>query len=142
MTDTTGFEKTLQELGLGEGWQWDKGSWWLTPAEPIDVRAVTTRMRELQARFVAITATERPDKEIRLDYQWDLNGQLLSFVTATQSGKIDTIVDLTPAADWVERETHEYFAVEFLGRENTKPLMTRPGDAIGINLHKEQEVQK
>jgi len=37
----------------------------------------------------------------------------------------------------VERETHEYFAVEFIGRETTKPLMTRPGDPIGINLHKE-----
>jgi NADH:ubiquinone oxidoreductase subunit C len=37
----------------------------------------------------------------------------------------------------VERETHEYFAVEFTGRDNTKPLMTRAGDPIGINLHKE-----
>ena len=138
-TETVGFEKTLQELGLGDGWRWDKGSWWLTPSDPIDVRSTTEFMRTLDARFVAITATERSDKEIRLDYQWDLDGQLLSFVTATRERQIPTIVDLCPAADWVERETHEYFAVEFVGRENTRPLMTRAGDAIGINLHKEVE---
>ena len=136
-TETVDFEKTLQELGLGEGWEWDKGSWWLTPAELIDVRATAEHMRKLEARFVAITAIELPDKEIRLDYQWDLDGKLLSFVAATCEHKIATIADISPAADWVERETHEYFAVEFIGRENTKPLMTRPGDAVGINLHKE-----
>jgi hypothetical protein len=138
-TPTLGFQQTLEELGLGEGWQWDKGSWWYVPTGKLDVRATTARMLELDARFVAITATEQPDKEIRLDYQWDLEGKLLSFVTFTESSKIPTIVDLSRAADWVEREIHEYFAVEFLGRESTKPLMTRSGDAIGINLRKEKE---
>lgn len=138
-TPIVGFQQTLAELGLGEGWQWDKGSWWYVPQDRIDVRATTARMRELEARFVAITATEQPDKEIRLDYQWDFEGRLLSFVAFTEGGKIATIVDLSPAADWVEREIHEYFAVEFVGRESTKPLMTRPGDAIGINLRKEKE---
>lgn len=135
--DTSSFENKLEELGLGAGWVWDKGSWWLTPEEAIDVRAVAEHMRKLDARFVAITAAERPDKEIRLDYQWDLDGKLLSFVTATREQHIATIADLCPAADWVERETHEYFAVEFSGRESTMPLMTRAGDPLGINLHKE-----
>jgi hypothetical protein len=132
------FERTLLELGLGEGWEWKNGSWWLTPTDALDVRATTQHMVQLGARFLCITATERPDKEIRLDYQWDLGGALLSFVTATVSQKIATITDISPAADWVERETHEYFAVEFIGRKNTLPLMTRPGDPIGINLHKEE----
>jgi NADH:ubiquinone oxidoreductase subunit C len=94
-------------------------------------------MASLEARFVAITAMERPDKEVRLDYQWDFKGQLLTFTTATVAQHIATIADICPASDWVERETHEYFAVEFIGRETTKPLMTRAGDPIGINLHKE-----
>src|SRR5271166_1395347 len=106
-TETIGFEKTLQELGLGDGWKWDKGSWWLTPLDAVDVRATAQHMIQLQARFVAITAMERPDKEIRLDYQWDLDGKLLSFVSATAARKIPSIADLCPAADWVERETHE-----------------------------------
>jgi NADH:ubiquinone oxidoreductase subunit C len=66
-----------------------------------------------------------------------LNGQLLTFTTATVEKRIASITDLCPAADWVERETREYFAIEFTGRETTLPLMTRDGDPIGINLHKE-----
>jgi NADH-quinone oxidoreductase subunit C len=130
------FVQSLQESGLGCDWEWKNGSWWRTP-EAMDVRATATRMIALQARFVAITAVELPDKEIRLDYQWDLNGQLLSLTTATTGQRIPTIADLSPAADWAERETREYFAVEFTGRESTQPLMTRAGDPIGINLRKE-----
>jgi hypothetical protein len=130
------FVQTLQDSGLGGGWEWKNGSWWKTP-EAMDVRATTALMISLDARFVAITAAEQPDKEIRLDYQWDLDGQLLSFITATTAQRIPSITDLCPAADWVERETHEYFAVEFTGRDGTLPLMTRAGDPIGINLHKE-----
>ena len=137
MTETPGFETTLQELGLGDGRKWDKGSWWLTPSDAMDVRATAQHMIHLHARFVAITAIELANKEIRLDYQWDLDGKLLSFVTATTARQIPTIADFCPAADWVERETHEYFFVEFTGRETTKPLMTRAGDPLGINLHKE-----
>jgi hypothetical protein len=137
LTPKVGFEKTLQELGLGEGWEWKNGSWWMTAPESFNLRATTRIVLSLEARFVAITAMEREDKEIRLDYQWDLNGDLLSFITATAAHQIPSITDLTPAADWVERETHEYFAVEFTGRENTKPLMMRAGDTLGINLHKE-----
>ena len=130
------FAASLQELGLGGDWEWKNGSWWKTLESP-DLRSTAAYMVSLEARFVAITAMERTDKEVRLDYQWDLKGQLLSFMTATSVQQIASITDLCPAADWVERETHEYFAVEFIGRETTKPLMTRAGDPIGINLHKE-----
>ena len=38
----------------------------------------------------------------------------------------------------LEREIHEYFAIEFTGRE-CAPLFLRPGTQPGINLHKEDE---
>jgi hypothetical protein len=135
-TSADEFKTKLQQLGLGDEWEWKNGSWW-SNLEGMDVRVNTALMLRLGARFVAITAIERADKEIRLDYQWDLDGQLLSFISATREQHIPTIADLSPAADWVERETHEYFAVEFTGREQTLPLMTRAGDPLGINLHKE-----
>jgi len=144
MTDTLDFASQLEKLGLGTGWEWSKGSWWYTPEEPIDVRAVTAKLVALGSRFLCITATERPDKEIKLDYQWDLDGKLLSFVTRTVNKEVASILDLIPAVDWSERETREYFAVEFTGRETTLPLMTRPGDPIGIVLKHEtiEEVAK
>jgi hypothetical protein len=130
----------LAELGLGQGWTWDKGSWWLNTTEDFDLRATTEKLISLDARFIAITAIEQDDKQIRLDYQWDLEGALLSFTTATKDGQIPSIADLSPAADWVERETYEYFSVVFTGRASLLPLMTRTGDPTGINLRPTPEV--
>lgn len=141
MAETTEFTTRLKALGLGEGWTWDKGAWWLATGESFDVRATAERLRALNARFAAITATEREDGEIQLDYQWDLDGELLSFVTATTEKRGVSIVDIVPGADWAERETYEYFAVEFTGRATLEPLMMRKGDAPGIHLKKKEAAQ-
>ena len=136
-TTTVDLASNFAALGLGDAWKWDKGSWWLDTGEDFDVRESAARLIALGARFVAITAMERDDNEIRLDYQWDLNGNLLSFITVTHERKMATILDLCPAVDWVERETYEYFAVDFTGRATLMPLMTRVGDEPGTNLRKE-----
>jgi hypothetical protein len=141
MAEITEFEAKLKELGLGEGWAWDKGAWWLTTPEGYDVRATAERLRDLGARFVAITVTEQADAAIRLDYQWDMDGALVSFVTTTAEKRVASIVDIIPGADWAERETYEYFAVEFTGRAAMEPLMMRRGDAVGIHLKKKEVAQ-
>lgn len=137
-TATVDLEKQLSELGLGEGWKWMNGSWWLEPGDAADVRGFAQKMLAIESRLVAITATEQDDHEIRLDYQWDLNGNLLSYSVATKEKQVPSIVDLSPAADWAERETYEYFAVEFSGRATMEPLMLRVGQEIGVNLRKEE----
>jgi NADH:ubiquinone oxidoreductase subunit C len=45
-----------------------------------------------------------------------------------------TIADIYPGADWAERETRDYFAVKFEGRDSTPPLMLRDTDRPGILL--------
>lgn len=134
--EQTAFIERLERMGLGSGWEWKNSSWWLT-ADDFNPRINAQTMLATGARFVAITVIEREDHEMRLDYQWDLDGQLLSFIAQTKSRRILSITDLVPAADWAERETWEYFAVEFTGRPHTRPLMTRAGDAVGIHLQKE-----
>lgn len=131
----------LTALGLGEGWTWDKGAWWLTTAESFDLRITAERLLTLDARFAAITATEQADGAIRLDYQWDLDGIFLSFSVFTPDKRAVSIVDIVPGADWAERETYEYFAVEFTGRATLEPLMLRKGDTPGIQLKKKAAVQ-
>lgn len=37
---------------------------------------------------------------------------------------VDTIADLVPAADWIERETAELLGIAFKGRASTEPLLT------------------
>jgi len=86
------------------------------------------------ARFVTITAYELPNKDgFRLEYHWDLEGRLLGVAFTIAGNSIESIFDLSEAADWIEREVHEGFAIGFSGREY-EPLLLRPGDQPGVNL--------
>jgi Ni,Fe-hydrogenase III component G len=126
------FDETLLELRSQDGWQHSNGAWWLE-AKALDPRAMTSFMLAHEARLVTVASMEREAGETRLDYHWDLKGVVLTFSTITRAGSFPSIADLCPGADWIEREVHEYFAVEFTGRDNTKPLMLRSGLLPGLN---------
>ncbi len=135
---TNDFETIPAELGLSETWAEKNGSQWLAPAS-LDVHRMAEIMLSYGARFVTITGMELPgDGAIRMDYHWDLGGELLTFTTQAAEKVIASIHDICPAADWIEREVHEYLAVEFTGREY-EPLFLRAGEPVGVNLHKEDE---
>lgn len=130
-------ESLAAELGPPGAVEEKCGSLWLTPAS-VDVRHMAVLMQAEEGRLVTIAArqaTAGPD--VQLDYHWDLAGRLVSIVTQTQEGQAVSIRDLYPAADWVEREIQEYFAISFQGSEY-EPLMLRPGDTSGL-LRKEEE---
>lgn len=131
----TDFKDTLQQLGLGDAWEQVNGSWWITP-EGKDVHAIAKQMAACRARFVSITVVEDGAGEFNLNYHWDLNGQLLTVLMHTQEQRIASIYHLVPAADWAEREIHDYFAIAFSGRETMQPLMLRVGDTPGVHLGK------
>jgi NADH:ubiquinone oxidoreductase subunit C len=103
------------------------------------VRDVANAMNALGARFITITAYQLPGAEgFRLEYHWDLEGRLLGFGfniagSANENAKIESIFDLIEAADWIEREVHEGFGIDFTGREY-EPLLLREGDTPGVNL--------
>jgi hypothetical protein len=129
------FDASLLELRTEDGWEFKNGCWWIAP-QTLDVREMTSFMIAQSARFVTITSMEREGGETRLDFHWDLKGTILTFSTTTRGNAAPSISGLCPGADWVEREIHEYYAVEFTGRDNNKPLMLRPGLEPGINRRK------
>jgi NADH:ubiquinone oxidoreductase subunit C len=103
----------------------------------LNVRNLAKAMNALNARFVTITAYQLPAGEgFRLEYHWDFDGQMLGFPYRLSGNSIESIYDLCEAADWIEREVHEGFAVDFLGRDY-EPLLLRPGDKLGVNLREE-----
>jgi NADH:ubiquinone oxidoreductase subunit C len=127
-----------EKLGSTEPWVEKGGVHWLT-ASALNVRDLARTMNAMQARFVTITAYQLPGEEgLRLEYHWDLDGQLLGFPFVLTGNSIESIYDLCEAADWIEREIHEGFAVDFLGREY-EPLLLRQGDKPGVNLREEDE---
>ena len=129
----TVLETITEKLGTPEPWVEKGGVHWLNPS-PLNVRELAKAMIALGARFVTITAYQLPkDEGLRLEYHWDLDGQLLGFSYTLAGNSIESIYDLTESVDWIEREIHEGFAVEFTGREY-EPLLLRQGETPGVNL--------
>ncbi len=128
------FLETLrEELGIAEPWVENRGTWWLNPGT-IGVRHVAKVMSEMHARFVTITAYQLPGTEgFRLEYHWDFHSRLLGLPFTIAGNAIDSIFDLCEAADWIEREIHEEYSLDFTGREY-EPLLLRKGDESGVNL--------
>ena len=103
----------------------------------LKVREVARSMNAVGARFITITAYQLPGNEgLRLEYHWDLAGRLLGFNFPVAGNAIESIFDLCEAADWIEREVHEEYRVDFSGREY-EPLLLREGNTCGVNLREE-----
>jgi hypothetical protein len=131
--------ETIPEvLATSEPYVEKNGVYWFNH-DGLNVRELAGAMNALQARFVTITAYQLPkDEGFRLDYHWDLCGRLLGFTfnltgISIESASIESIYDLCEAVDWIEREVHEGFGIEFTGREY-EPLLLKPGDTIGVNM--------
>ena len=54
--------------------------------------------------------------------------QMLRCELNSERPEIASITSWFPGADWHERETHEMFGIEFLGRSQTNALLMRAGD--------------
>lgn len=124
-----------QKLGLEAQFEARNGAQWL-PVAGLSVRALAETMNAIGARFVTITAYQLAAGEgFRLEYHWDLDGTLLGFAFEVQNS-IDSIFDLCPAVDWIEREIYEGYAIEFAGRPY-EPLLLREGGQPGVNLREQ-----
>ena len=121
------------QLSSTESWVEKGGVQWLS-LDRMSVRLLATAMNAMHARFITITAYQLPkDEGFRLEYHWDFDGQLLGFPFDLPDKSIDSIFDICEAADWIEREIHEEYSLEFTGREY-EPLLLRQGDETGVNL--------
>ncbi len=129
-------ETLPQKLGANAQWTEEGGALWLYPS-PLTVRELCAEMNAAKARFVTITAYQLPGAEgIRLEYHWDLNGKLMGFRFPVKDNSIESIYDICEAADWIEREVHEEYSIDFTGRVY-EPLLLRKGNATGVNLREE-----
>jgi len=129
-------DSVRERLGIGQPWAESGGVHWLNPGS-LSVRDVAAAMHACNARFVTITAYELNGAEgMRLEYHWDLDGALLGIPFQIVDKTVDSIFDLCEAVDWIEREIHEEYSVDFAGREY-EPLLLRDGDATGVNLREE-----
>jgi len=133
-------EGILTQLGAGKFWDKRSDGWW-SEASSMDVEKMARLMTAAGARLVTITAAETSKGEFRIIYHWDLEGRMLNLVTMTVKGTICSIAAIHPASDWMEREIHDCFAVQFNGRDSA-PLLLSPEDPPGIFLHQSRDDQE
>jgi NADH:ubiquinone oxidoreductase subunit C len=130
-------ETIPEKLSISESFVEKGGVHWLA-LDATKVRELAQVMNEVHARFITITAYQLPkDEGFRLEYHWDLDGRLLGFSFQLTGKSIESIFDLTEAADWIEREIHEEYGIDFPGREY-EPLLLRQGETPGVNLREEK----
>jgi hypothetical protein len=129
-------------ISMGSRKSWEKkpeGRWMEDPG--LDVEKMALVMVEAGARLVTVSAYSLDTGEFRLIYHWDLEGNLLNCATLTRQGALPAIVRICPAADWIEREIHDYYAVKFSGRD-LPTLVLNEQDTPGIFAHKFQRKNK
>jgi len=134
----SGIDSISEKLGISDPWVEKRGVHWLeTSANTVSIRELAQVMGDFHARLVTITAYQLPGEEgTLLEYYWDLGGKLMGFPFKLAANSIDSIYDICEAADWIEREIHEEYVVNFVGREY-EPLLLREGDTPGVNLREE-----
>ena len=133
-------EEILAQLNQGKSEEKRSDGWWLETRD-MDVEKMARLMTEAEARLVTITAAETSKGEFRIIYHWDLEGRMLNISAMTRKGSIPSIAMIHPASDWIEREIHEYFDVQFTGGESP-PLFLNPEDSPGIFLGYSRDDEK
>ena len=96
--------------------------------DPKDIRqTVTFLFKDLGMRFNIASAVDEFDAfEIMYHFSKDTDGIVVSvsvFLKDKKNPRIDSILPLMRGAEWIEREIHELFGIEFTGHPNMKPLL-------------------
>jgi NADH:ubiquinone oxidoreductase subunit C len=67
-----------------------------------------------------------------LIYHFVLGSTALNIKVRTQKNTIPSITPITPSANWIEREIHDLYAVEFIGHPYLERFIRPPELSIGF----------
>ncbi|MEO0077897.1 MAG: NADH-quinone oxidoreductase subunit C [candidate division WOR-3 bacterium] len=87
--------------------------------------------RELGMRLAICTAVDTRDGfEVLYHFSEDKTGTMytVKVLCPKDDPRVESQGAWFPAADWIEREMHELFGIEFPGHPNMKPLLTSDTD--------------
>jgi Ni,Fe-hydrogenase III component G len=96
--------------------------WWME-APVLDVLSLASSMLAHGARLMTMTGSAREDGETDLIYHYSLGGEVYHFRTETHQQAQPSVAVILPAANWIEREIQDLFAVQFLGHPSPERLV-------------------
>lgn len=100
------------------------GGWIEIPE--LDVVEMALRMTKAGSLLSTVTAVERADGETDLIYHYRRGSSALNVKTCTRGGRAASIATACPAANWIEREIYDLYAVPFDGHPNPERLVRPP----------------
>jgi len=106
-------------------------SLWIS-APQLDVAAMARDMKALGYRLITMTGQAGEGDETAIIYHYARREQYVSFKTSTRGGAIASVTPMLRMASWIEREIHDFFAVDFIGHPNLIPLLRPPGMKEGF----------
>jgi NADH:ubiquinone oxidoreductase subunit C len=90
-------------------------------------RAAQVLFKELELRFITASATDMPDYfEIIYHFSNDPAGEIYSARVLLEDKlkpEVQSITQLFPGAEWIEREIWEMLGINFAGHPNLKKLL-------------------
>lgn len=120
--------------------------WWMD-APTLDVTALARLMLEQEARLSTMTACMLANDETEVIYHYVFGKQAFNFRVKTCKNQLPSITPVTAAADWIEREISDLYAVLFVGHPNPARLIRpaqlaagyfrEPGGAAGKALREQ-----
>ena len=93
-----------------------------------EYRARVTEALAGGARFAGLYASSEGNQSVIRTLLRLPGGALRSETAATDGGRVPSIVDLAPAAEWDEREAHDLHGIGFDGHEPLRPLADHTPD--------------
>ena len=105
---------------------------WMTAPE-IDVAAMAQLMSETEGRLSTITGIPLTDGETELIYHYVVAGQPINVRARTRANAIPSIANITQSANWIEREIHDIYGVDFQGHPFLERLL-RPAQVLHLSL--------
>ena len=111
----------IQLPGAGQVQNNPDGLWMESPE--LNVLALAELMKTLEACLTTITAISIENGETEIIYHFAMGGQAINVKTLTKENAIPSIAVIIKAANWIERENHDLYGVNFTGHPNLKRLI-------------------
>lgn len=97
------------------------GLWMAAPL--LDVRQMAGDMYRLGARLSTISAVAQSTGETEIIYHYLLNRQAINIKVQTKNNALPSITPMVPSANWIEREIHDLYNVNFIDHPNLARLI-------------------
>lgn len=85
---------------------------------------ISTLLRACKTRFITLSATDK-GLDIELLYHFSIDDMLVTLHTtiSKEISQVETITDIVPAAEFIEKEVSELFGISFEGHPRTTNLI-------------------